>query len=581
MFDGISNNVLKELSVEQQAACTALNNIVLTACPGSGKTRTLTHRLAYQVIKEPDLKKKKIAITYTNRAAEEIINRLEGMNIDLSSVWTGTIHQFCMHFIIRPYSMYSKRLCKGYRIIDDYSKRAYGREIAKSFGMHFQYYEDPFQDINVRTKYQCVLREKKEIDFDEILLISKELLSSCTFISSNIASVISSILVDEFQDTNELQYIILSNIYKANKSIKLMFVGDVNQAIYSSLGGVAKGKKELEELYGVSFESMSLKECYRSTQRLVNLYSRFEVSKTDAYSVARYKDELGEIHFCKSVCYKDLASKIAEIIKIEIEKGTKAEEICVIAPQWFMLFELSRKLRLLLPEVSFDAPDISPIKYNPMNPLFLIAKLLFMPAGKNVRLRKRIATELISIIRDDFRIMVPDDIQSYDVLSEVNSCRHIDVDGIICLDTAIEKVFALLNTSVIKETSLLELKDSFFNEIQSRMKRYSLATDFESISKYFGDKNGVVISTLHGVKGEEYTTVIAFGLLNGYLPHWDYIMNSTKIDRRNETCKLLYVLCSRAKKNLYLFSERGRITKNGSKYSSTDELSLIKDMIKD
>ena len=59
-------------------------------------------------------------------------------------------------------------------------------------------------------------------------------------------------------------------------------------------------------------------------------------------------------------------------------------------------------------------------------------------------------------------------------------------------------------------------------------------------------------------------------------------MNSTKIDRRNETCKLLYVLCSRAKKNLYLFSERGRITKRtGLEYSSTKELSLIKDMIKD
>lgn len=73
-----------------------------------------------------------------------------------------------------------------------------------------------------------------------------------------------------------------------------------------------------------------------------------------------------------------------------------------------------------------------------------------------------------------------------------------------------------------------ELKESFFDEIQSRVKKYSLATDFESISKYFGDKNGVVISTLHGVKGEEYTTVIAAGLLNGYLPHWDYIMNPTK-----------------------------------------------------
>ena len=274
--------------------------------------------------------------------------------------------------------------------------------------MHLNYYDDPFQYENVRTEYKRVLKEKKEIDFDAILLISEELLASCAFIGSNIASVISSILVDEFQDTNELQYSILSTIYKANKSIILMFVGDVNQAIYSSLGGVAKGKKELETLYEINFDSLSLKGCYRSTQRLVDLYSRFEISKTDAHSVAKYKDEHGEIHFFDSVYYTDLASKIAELIKKELRKGTKAEEICVIAPQWFMLFDLSGKLRLLLPDISFDAPDISPIKYNPMNPLFLIAKLLFMPAGKNVKLRKRIAIEFISIIRDDFRIMVPD-----------------------------------------------------------------------------------------------------------------------------------------------------------------------------
>lgn len=103
--------------------------------------------------------------------------------------------------------------------------------------------------------------------------------------------------MDEFQDTNELQYSILSTIYKANKSIILMFVGDVNQAIYSSLGGVAKGKKELETLCEINFDSLSLKGCYRSTQRLVDLYSRFEISKTDAHSVAKYKDEHGEIHF--------------------------------------------------------------------------------------------------------------------------------------------------------------------------------------------------------------------------------------------------------------------------------------------
>ena len=578
MFDGV-DDILKELSPEQQAACTAPNNVLLTACPGSGKTRTLTHRLAYQVQKS-DSRKINIAITYTNRAAEEIINRLEDMNIDLSSIWAGTIHQFCMRYIIRPYAMYSKRLCKGYQIIDDYCKKKYGHEIAERLGIRLRNFDDPFQYENIRTEYECLLEEKKEIDFDTILLLSEELLSSCPFISSNIASVISSILVDEFQDTNELQYLILSKIYKANKSITLMFVGDANQAIYGSLGGVAKTKQELETLYETDFDSMSLRGCYRSTQRLVDLYSRFEVSRTEAHSVAKHKDELGEIHFFDSVYYTELASEIAALIKEELENGTKAEEICVIAPQWGMLFDLSRKLRMILPDIPFDAPDISPIKYDPMNPLFLIAKLLFLPSGKNVTLRKRIATEFISIVRDDFRIMVPDNIQNYDVLSAVNCCRGTDADGITCLGSAIERVFAILHVRISKEAALSALTNSFFDEIRSRVDRYALSTDFNSISKYFGEKNGVVISTLHGVKGEEYTSVIATGLLNGCLPHWDYIRDPIKkLCRKNETYKLLYVLCSRAKKNLYLFSESGRTTRNGFQYTSTDELSLIADML--
>ena len=103
-------------------------------------------------------------------------------------------------------------------------------------------------------------------------MISEELLASCAFIGSNIASVISKDFVDEFQDTNELQYSILSTIYKANKSIILMF-RDVNQAIYSSLGGVAKGKRIGNSFYEINFDSLSLKGCYRSTRDWWILYS--------------------------------------------------------------------------------------------------------------------------------------------------------------------------------------------------------------------------------------------------------------------------------------------------------------------
>jgi hypothetical protein len=220
--------------------------------------------------------------------------------------------------------------------------------------------------------------------------------------------------------------------------------------------------------------------------------------------------------------------------------GTKAEEICVLAPQWLILFSLSRNLRSQLPDVLFDAPDISPIKFDPLNPLFLIARLLFMPSGENVSIRKRIATEFISIIRDDLKIMVPDKIQNYDILSAVNNCRSLDADGIVCLKAVIERVFSLLKIDVNKEKALPGLIERFFEKIDSRVKQHELPTDYDSISKYFRDKRGVVISTIHGVKGEEYTTVIAVSLLNGYLPHWDYINQPDKKPLRKYNPQRLY-----------------------------------------
>lgn len=573
-------DILRDLSPEQEAACTAPENVLLTACPGSGKTRTLTHRLAYQAAPALESKKWNLAITYTNRAADEITSRLDDMGIDLTNIWTGTIHQFCMQFIIRPYAMYSDRLSKGYTIIDEYTMIEYGKCIAKELGMSLNYYDDPFQYPTVVKAYEALLAANKEIDFQMILSFSEDLSSRYPFICTNIASVINSILVDEFQDTNELQYSILAKIYNKNKSISLMFVGDVNQAIYGSLGGVAKCKTELDALYGTTFKEMSLTGCYRSTDRIVKLYTNFEVLKTGVCSVAKIKDVAGTISYCRSVSKENLTAKIAEIISSELASGTKAEEICILAPQWLMLFNLSRDLRLQLPDVLFDAPDISPIKNDPLNPLFLLAKILFMPSGENVPVRKRIATEFLSIVRDDLKIIVPDRIQHYDILSAVNYCRTIDNDGLACLKAAIERVFDLLRIDVNKEKTIASLIEHFFAKIDSRVKKYSLSTDYNSISKYFRDKKGVVISTIHGVKGEEYTTVIAAGLLNGYLPHWDYIIKPEKKHlRKTETSKLLYVLCSRAKQNLYLFSETGRKTTKGSEYTPTDEISLLADIL--
>jgi superfamily I DNA/RNA helicase len=565
--------ILRGLTTEQESVCTTENDTYLTACPGSGKTLVLTRRLAYFVASNPQSRKWNIAITYTNRAADEITNRLDYLGIDQNNIWTGTIHQFCMQFIIRPYAMYSARLSRGYTIIDKYVQSEYGKEIAKELGISIGLYDDPFGYPKIEAEYLARLEANKEIDFDQILQFSDELVRENDFICSNTASIINSVLVDEFQDTRALQYKILAQICKQNKALSLLFVGDVNQAIYGGLGGVAKDKGDMDALFDTAFEDKSLTGCFRSTQKVVDFYTEFEIYATGVTSVADIKDRKGKLSFNASVSKDKLAECIADILMAELAAGIPDTEICVVAPQWWQLFHLSTDLKKRLPDVSFDAPDISPFKYDPMNPFYLLARLVFTKSGQNVSLRKKTATELLAILRDDYKTAFPENIDNYDVLRTINLAVRENENGMEVLKKAIQAVFLLLRIQLDNEIRLLGIHKCFFEKANDRISKYSIATDYQSISNFFKERQGIVLSTIHGIKGEEYSTVIAFSLLNGHLPHWNYIMrDDLKSKRFSETQKLLYVLCSRAKQNIYLFSEKGHKTKSGNEYTPTDEL---------
>lgn len=562
---------LKQLNEQQVAVCIEENNIVLKACPGSGKTRTLTYKLAYLVRKYETSRKLNIAITYTNRAADEIKERLEKLHVQEDTVWAGTIHQFCLEYIIRPYSMYHDRLKKGYYIIDEYVKEKYIKEIAKDLNIELGY-NNPFDFAEIEEAYKKKLLSEKEIDFEDILLVAFELVSCNEFICKNIAGIIRTILVDEYQDTNELQYHILSEIVKKNQKIIVTFVGDTDQAIYGGLGGVAKSKKELEIEFGITFNEKKLDGCYRSTQRIIDYYSNFQLTNSKIYGVSNIKDESGTLQYDNTIMNDDLFEKIASIVKREIDEGIPEKEICIIAPQWWLLFPLSKQMKTLLPDVNFDAPDITPIKYDPMNAFYLISRLVFTEAGSNTWLRKKIANEIINILIDDYKISLPSSIDSFRVLKIINANQEMDADGIICLQRDIENFFSALYIDLGVETKLAKAYHDFIEKIQERAKKNQLSTERGVFEQCFKEKDGVVINTFHGVKGEEYNTVIAFGILNGYIPHWDLIWNKPQQYREDETKKLLYVVCSRAKKKLYLFSEQGRITKKGDVLTPTNEI---------
>lgn len=569
MMDNIS--FLDKLNPQQKQVCIDEGNILLKACPGSGKTRTLTYKIAYLVEKYIDSKKLNIAITYTNRAADEIRERLEKVETPEDKVWVGTIHQFCLEFIIRPYTMYHKRLRKGYHIIDEYVTKQYIEEIIEELGIDIGY-SKPFEYPEILEKYQKKLLDEKEIDFNDILSISFDLISDKKFIAENISGIIRTILVDEYQDTNELQYKILSSIVRADKKIQVTFVGDTDQAIYGGLGGVAKTCDELQKEFGIKFFERKLDGCYRSTQRIVDYYSYFQLKGMKIQAVSDIKDEIGCLIYDNTINKSELFEKIACIVKDELSKGIPETEICIIAPQWWLLFPLSKKMKELLPDVKFDAPDITPIKYDPMNIFYLISKLLFTESGKRITSRKRVANEIIEILTEEYKIRLSEQIDSYRVLKVINSIYPTKENGIAYLQEAISKFLVGIGIELSIEASLYKAYEDFMERIKDRVKNNHLSTDIDVFRQCFKEKEGVVINTFHGVKGEEYTTVIAFGILKGYIPHWDIIINKPIDYQKNETKKLLYVVCSRAKKNLFLFSEQGRTTQKGAPLLSTDEI---------
>jgi len=133
---------------------------------------------------------------------------------------------------------------------------------------------------------------------------------------------------------------------------------------------------------------------------------------------------------------------------------------------------------------------------------------------------------LLSTLRDDYKIPLSEGIDNYDILKAINISIDLKADGIVILQNCIKAVLCLLKIHLDYEQHLNDMYLRFFEKIQDRVQRYGIATDYASVSKFFKERDGVVLSTIHGIKGEEYTTVIAFALLNGYLPHWDYIMKN-------------------------------------------------------
>jgi superfamily I DNA/RNA helicase len=567
-------NILKGLNEQQKEAVLTEGHVLLTACPGSGKTRVLTHKIAHELQRLDNSKKWVVALTFTNRAADEIKRRIVRMDIDPTRLWEGTIHAFCLEWILRPYAAYLDELKNGFVIADEYKteelisnlKDEY--EIGKWDNVITRLDTNGFFcDLDLKHKplleeYHQLLKDEGLIDFDQILYYAYQLLHTYPKIAKTLNNIFHIICVDEYQDTNELQYAILSQIITANNGKTLLFlVGDKDQAIYGTLGGVAKSLEEIKQAFGnIEIQEKELSGNYRSCQRIIDYYRNYQTTNIKIESLCAFAGEHGKITFNTTIGKDNLDEYIASIITENLNAGIPEHEICVLAPQWYLVIPMGRKLKTLLPNVNFDAYGLSPLLKNKENIWFKVARLFLVePSPTMYFVRNKWAMELINEF-DTMEIHILSDVEkkSKFLLRTINSIYSEQEDGLTYLEECFQQLLQILDIALDRHPLLKQHWEYFFEGTKQRLTKpeFDYAKDINSFKRLFRQHAGVVVNTCHGIKGEEFHTVIAFGLLDGFVPHWN------DPDKINASRKLLYVICSRVKKHLHLISERDRPRRN-------------------
>jgi DNA helicase-2/ATP-dependent DNA helicase PcrA len=286
--------LLRLLNAQQRAAIVAPDvPILVLAGPGSGKTRVLTHRIAWLLSERQVPAWQVLAVTFTNKAAREMLQRLNEMLGDTTAreMTLGTFHATCARILRREAD--AARISRDYLIFDSDDQLSVMKQVVKDIGVDEKRYrprsllnavssaknelvpptEYPIQtyydEIVARAyeHYQNTLRQNDGLDFDDLLMKTATLFQDDSMVLEKYRRRYRHMLVDEFQDTNMAQYVILKLLAQEHRH--LYVVADEDQSIYSWRGADYRNILRLREDFP-ELEQYLLEENYRSTQVILN-----------------------------------------------------------------------------------------------------------------------------------------------------------------------------------------------------------------------------------------------------------------------------------------------------------------------
>ncbi|HPB33421.1 MAG TPA: UvrD-helicase domain-containing protein [Caldisericia bacterium] len=595
----IKDIINKDLSENQKKAVLHIEGPLLVfAGAGSGKTKTLTYRVAY-LIEELKVKPDNIlAVTFTNKASEEMKERIKNLlNKDINLFWIGTFHSMCSRILRKEivYLGYNKNFTildedDSLKIIDeaiknlDFQKNYFqSREIynkisyIKSRGLFVEDYipKDGYDEAlkKIFLKYEEIKKNGNLVDFDDLINFVTKILNQNDIISRFYSEKFKFILVDEYQDINPAQHKLLKALTKYNKNI--FVVGDDDQSIYKFRGS----SSELMLSFKDDFEKVEvvyLSENYRSTETIVNA-SKFLIknNKTreekplyaiksggDKIKLYRAINEIDEARFVikKIIELKETGidfSQIAILYRTNAQSRTFEEAAILFSIPYRLVggikFYQRKEIKDLLSylRIVLNERDFLSLERVFNFPKIGVGEKTFDKIKFYLEIEKSLIDSLEKILEITKNKKVNNSITKF--IENYKKWKNLQDDIFELINSIISDVQFLENIEEEKKENIYEFLNIVkeFNDrtgstrLEDFLSYISLISDVDTIDT--SDK--ITLMTVHSAKGLEFNSVFIVGLEEGLFPHFKSLLSNEDIE---EERRLLYVAMTRAKENLYL-----------------------------
>ena len=602
-----------KLNKEQNKAVTHTKGpLLILAGAGSGKTRTITHRIAYLLDKKKVSPYGILAVTFTNKAANEMKSRINSLvKSSTKGLWMGTFHSVCLRILKRDIE-HLEGFKSNFTIFDDQDQIKLIRDCLKLLDYNERIYEprtirskiDGFKNrglqihdlkleaIDEKLKeifdlYEEELRRHNALDFSDLLSLTVKLFSEHPDVLDFYQKRFNHILVDEYQDTNNLQYLIVKFLAERNRNI--FVVGDDNQSIYSWRGADIQNILNFETDFKDT-KVIKLEKNYRSTKNILNLSNELIKNNLERKEKTLYTDNPeGElISFYEAADDEDEARSLIKTVQDEkINKGISYNDIAVF-------YRTNNQSKAIEDELILSGIPYSIIGgvgfYQRAEVKDIIAYLrLIKNTADDLSLKRiinvparglgKVTLNNLELLSREHNLSVFDTIEyaiGHKTFSPGTTAKLEKFHGLI--KNFIE-ISADLNAEELIEQVLddTEYLDSIENEeervnnvsdlvnlagefeddeeettLESFLDWIALATDFDRFDQ---EKDKITLMTLHTAKGLEFPFVFITGLEEGLLPHF---RSTGEIKQLEEERRLLYVGITRAMEKVYLSSAASR-----------------------